>query len=190
MRPAKLPACGWVLIDTRYDQPDAWARFRAARRDRDHEPWLDVCLDRTMFPYIPRADGLRVDRVMLLFEAGCERDCRCRGECACREDRGPAAHEVRYRGLRRDTGDGRHERGRAVDCAEIPECPGLYQGLLDATVEVGRDRGYERGMSFQFPLAAVDIPRVYVFCHYELDDDRDCGCGHRARHETPMSDGS
>jgi Tc toxin complex TcA C-terminal TcB-binding domain len=164
----KLPACGWVLIDIRYDQPDTWARFRAAHRDRDREPWLDVWLDRNMFPYIPCADGLRVDRVMLMFEADCEHECRCRGECACREDRGPAAHEVRHRDLRRDSGDDRRDRGRTVDCVEILECRGLYEGLLDADIEVGHALGCERGMSFQFPPGAMDVTRVYLFCHYEL----------------------
>jgi hypothetical protein len=67
-----------------------------------------------------------------------------------------------------------------VDCVEIWECPGLYKGVLDAAVEVGQARGYERGMSFRFPAdAAEDVKRVYLFCHYEVAGDRGCECGHR-----------
>src|SRR5262249_51712898 len=60
---------GWSLFDVRHEFPDAWQRFRNARRhQKKGERELTLELSRRLFPYLPCDREVIISRIALLFE--------------------------------------------------------------------------------------------------------------------------
>ena len=175
-----LPGACWTVFDIRHDFAGAWEQFRSDRERRE----LVLKLNRTMFPFVPCAPEIRVDRLALLFEAPCEPGERCVvPECPCPEDPRRDAYTLDVFTSRwgHEGGHEHEERFNEEDmtCVSSADCPELYYGVMAVRFgpfETHSRRGHE--VRFRFKGHAGPITRAYLFCHYCVHRHADC-CGDR-----------
>jgi hypothetical protein len=58
-----LPGAGWCYFDVRHDFPDAWQLLQDYSREKGHGAWLDLRLERRMFPFVPGLEELSISRI-------------------------------------------------------------------------------------------------------------------------------
>jgi Tc toxin complex TcA C-terminal TcB-binding domain len=164
-----LPGSGWCFFDVRHDFPDAWQLLEDRSREKEHGEWLDLRLERRMFPYVPGLDELSISRIAILFHLREDDACRepVMTECPCPGDEKPACRVLEFRG-----GD----CSERVSCLRSDDWPGLYYGLLETRVgPIGR-RGERPHIGLRFPAGIGEVERVYLLFEY-----RAASCEDRAR---------
>jgi hypothetical protein len=175
-----LPGACWTVFDIRHDFAGAWEQFRSDYDSRE----LVLTFNRTMFPFVPCAPEIRVDRLAFLFEAPCEPDERCVvPECPCPEDPDRDAYNLEVV-TSRSGHEGGHEDEERFDeeditCVSSADSPELYYGVM--AVRFGPFETHSRRrheVRFRFPPHVGLITRAYLFCHYCVHRPDDC-CGDR-----------
>jgi Tc toxin complex TcA C-terminal TcB-binding domain len=164
-----LPGSGWCFFDVRHEFPDAWQLLRDSSREKERGAWLDLRLERRMFPFVPGLDELSISKMAILFHAREHHDCDGpeMAECPCPREETPACRVVEFRsGPRRDHDGDCAER---VSCIRSDEWPDLYYGLFDTRVgPVGR-HGERRHIGLRFPTDIGDVESVYVLFQYHAN---------------------
>jgi hypothetical protein len=172
-----LPGACWTVFDIWHDFTGAWEQFRSDCDRRE----LVLKFNRTMFPFVPCAPEIRVDRLAVLFEAPCEPGKRCVvPKSPCPEDPDRDAYKLEVVTSRSDR-EGWHEREECrerqeheervdeedMTCVSSADCPELYYGVM--AVRFGPFESHSRHKHearSRFPRHAGPITRAYLFCHY------------------------
>ena len=177
-----LPGAGWCYFDVRHDFPDAWQLLQNYSREKGHGAWLDLRLERRMFPFVPGLEELSISRIAILFHAAEHDDCNGPGmaECPCPQEGRPACHVVEFsHGPQHG-----HDDMRPVSCLRSDEWPDLYYGLFDTSVgPVGR-RGERPHVGLRFPADIGEVERVYLLFQYQVNSCESSARsprGHRVR---------
>jgi len=177
-----LPGDGWCFFDVRHDFPDAWELLRVEEDEKKRSRELALRLTRRMFPYVPEAPELLIDRMVLLFETeesaaeGIENEPHCCDveECRCRECRPRDSYEI---GLRLGADCSRDRRERDKTTARCVVGRGvLYEGCFDLADAPILGESVPR---FEIPPETGTIRRIYLFCHYVRADRDEWCCGSR-----------
>jgi hypothetical protein len=163
----RVPGDGWRFFDVRNEFPDAWQLFRDSLKDDRSESRLTLRLERRMFAFVPGHRKIRVDKMALLFGLYEDEDRREP------ESKGWSGNEGASRFHLVELMHGHHEREDALDvvCMASEEWPHLYCGIFDSHVGTldGRERCKE--VAFRFSEGAAEVERVFLLCHYALDED-------------------
>ena len=175
-----LPGSGWCYFDVRHDFPDAWQLLQDYSREKGHGAWLDLRLERRMFPFVPGLEELSISRIAILFHAAEHDDCNGPGmaECPCPQEGRPACHVVEFSHGPQHGHDGVQQ----VSCLRSDEWPELYYGLLDTRVgPVGR-HGECPHVGLRFPADIGEVERVYLLFQYQANS---CEGSARSQRGTP-----
>ena len=195
----RVPGSGWCLFDVRHEFPDAWQALRRPhadrgarehveghrdahrrtemrehrdeRRDECARPSLNLRLERRMFPFIPGACALSVNRVAVLLSMPACQDHLVRGECPCPTDGEPGSHVIEVT----HGATNMHCEPFRVTCTVIDECADLYGGVFDARLPAlgeAKERQGNRAcpeIGVRFAHDIGEIENIYVLCQYERD---------------------
>jgi Tc toxin complex TcA C-terminal TcB-binding domain len=168
-----LPGDGWCLFDVPQEFPDAWQLFRdTIRRERDSAR-LQLHFSRKIFPFVPKAHEIWINRMVILFEMGddCKDDiCHCpkTGDCPCHEEGKPAMRIVEL-----STKGEWHEHQKDNDCGCCISCftsekwPNLYCGLVKTWMGPLTGKGNHCKADFRF-TCADEVKRVFILCRYTV----------------------
>ena len=181
-----LPGDGWCFFDVRHEFPNAWQLFRDSAKGKGPARRLGLRFDRKMFPFVPGAREVWIDKMAILFATREHGACCCPEieGCPCPEPGEPARHVVEFsRGREDREHDREHDRGLnrdhdpecelSVSCLASDEWPDLYCGIFHARVgplgvgSLSKD-GHCRDVEFRFPSDCVEVERIFLLCHYTL----------------------
>jgi len=154
-----LPDAGRRAFDVRSEFPDAWRQLGHELRCDGDGARLEVCLDRSLFAFVPGNRAVEVRRVELLLEI----------DPLHHAEPSPAHHLVALtmpppRGCKHG-----HEPciERTFECVASTAWRGLYHGGID--IDLGPLRGDANGpLTFFLPKAIGRLRRLFVMCEYEL----------------------
>ncbi len=158
-----LPGDGWRFLDVRHEFPDAWQLFRDSLRDGRTGGSLKLRLDRKLFPFVPGACKIHVDRLAIVFgsEQCQERSLPAEIGCPCPEE-GIAAHHV----VKFSTGRDDYRSAAEVRCMAGDQWPHLYFGACDVDGVVLGRRDYRAEVAFRFPADSKGVDRIFLLCRY------------------------
>jgi hypothetical protein len=166
----RLPGDGWHFFDVSHDFPDAWQLLRDAGDREALAECLKLVLARRMFPFIPGAPRLRVDKIAVVF--GTCGDERCESatgdDCPCPPRRDAAERQIEF-----IQAGGESRSVTDVRCFAGERWPGMYCGLVDT--DLGPLDGDRRGREFElrFPGDTGQLERVFLLCRYRVDSTVD-----------------
>jgi hypothetical protein len=168
-----MPGDGWSLFEVRHEFPAEWSRFRQqAKNVGADDVDLDLEIRRSLFPFIPGANAIIVDRIAVLFEIRTE---------------DPAAEycthfgwkDVGCEGKERDPGGERGDPDEDIVYQDLPcsaseEWPCLYVGM--ACIHRRTLRGGEaNGSRLRFECAPRHVDKMFIMYHYH-SAEKECDC--------------
>jgi hypothetical protein len=159
----RLPGDGWRLFDVRQDFSDAWQQMRDPSGETGRRETLRLRLDRKMFPFLPDAPDIWVDRMAIVFGPDEHEDPdlpRFEG-CPCPSPRRPATRVVEF-----VDHDGDEKSRRKIQCRAGDLSPGLYWGMVETHIgPVGRRRRHAE-LGFRFYCGDGSLENAFLLCRY------------------------
>jgi hypothetical protein len=184
----QLPGSGWSLLDVQHDFPDAWELFRSGRREGERPRYLVVRLKRKLFPWIPCHRELWIDKLALVFETEKRVRTGCPAtECACPAPKELAGYKIKYTcGGETEREDWERET-HIMRCVASEDWDELYYGLIEGHLgPLGDDRGAQE-VRFEFPAEMGETPKVYLFCHYRVEQPAGSTCARSSQEVSKIS---
>ncbi len=160
-----LPSAGIRFFDIQHDMPDIWQIFQAAATGKRLPRQFSLRLKRNMFPFLPSARQLVIDRIDILFDApGTEPGANLIVEFL----------ENEHKDERINFGEEREE-GEVTDirCVASVEWPDLYHGTLDPRKQKIVQSGWSDLGIFRFPDSVKKVESAYLFCAYHVKKERE-----------------
>jgi Tc toxin complex TcA C-terminal TcB-binding domain len=173
-----LPGDGWCFLDLRHEFPDAWQLFKDCSRDERSKGRLRLRLHRKMFPFVPGAREIWIDRVAILLGTDEYEDCNCpKSEgCPCPEPGEPARQIIEF-----VHGDEECDCEPKILCRASEEWPDLYCGIFNTHIGPLGGKGHHAEVELRFHAATMEIEQIYLLCHYMI---RSCAEAGRGRNDS------
>jgi hypothetical protein len=192
-----LPGDGWCFFDVRHEFPDAWQLLMDGSKGEGHSRSLKLRLERRMFPFIPGAGDLWINKIAILFDADLEAD----DDCGCPEiegcpcpRRGEPARQVIEFSRERDEDDEpkegykhdeRGERGDDRDHEEHYKRGDIYEHKEDSKHKENNEhkKDYDREDDDCELSVSCVVSEAWPDLYYGMFDTR-VGPLRRGRHHT------
>ncbi|TDG02548.1 insecticidal toxin complex protein [Paraburkholderia guartelaensis] len=159
-----LPGNGWRFFELRHDFPDAWQQLRDSARDTGRHAHLRLCLDRQMFPFIPHANEITLEGMVIVFGMHSDDEVCAEFEgCPCPEPRRPAVHGIAVKHC--EVG---HSDAQTVLCRTSDDWPDLYYGAFTAEAVLGNKR-HKAEFDISFGDVTREIGPVFLLCRYRTE---------------------